>query len=258
MQRTSTAANSLSRASVLLPFALFVVGACQLLSGLDDFEHGGSGGVGAGEHGGNGAGGAAAGGAGGSGCHACQNNADCDGADPVCLRDACDCAQCGAPYKTAPDACSTANCPDGECTSGAPNPDFCLLTCDGMPAGAGGDPPPCMPGPAPITLDATRVPANLECKGPICDGRHVICKGPYPCFISCQAPDSCNGLTVECGDGPCTLECELDACVVANPPTLTCGPNVCRTTCQAATAKIHVNQGPTCEFVNENDTCTLE
>ncbi|MFQ5496062.1 MAG: hypothetical protein ACE5EX_11855, partial [Phycisphaerae bacterium] len=196
----------------------------------------------------------------------CNNNADCDDADP-CTDDSCDGAtgQCVNTFNTAP-------CDDGQfCTIS----DMCdgAGTCTGAPRDCSGTPgavPPCQPGSCNETLDQcelTNAPVGTACGNPAasqCDAADT-CDGAGSCsanlaaigaacgdatITECSGSDQCDGAgmcqpndfpnTTPCGSGADTDCTNPDLCNGAGvclpnhePAGMACGVQTVPTTCDA-------------------------
>jgi hypothetical protein len=100
----------------------------------------------------------------------------------------------------------------------------------------------CGDGGATINIPATRGPAVLTCTDPsTCKNVTFKCQGNYACTLVCSTDGGaypCEGSTLECADGPCTLSCGMMACggplpdggAAPVPTAIDCGPNSCNVT----------------------------
>ena len=222
----------LSRPRLLLWLGLVTLAGCQILSGLDDLQSGetvssnasssaSSGGSGGEGEGGEGEGGEA------EDCMPAPQPQPCmmgppQGCTGLCVENACllDCG--GGMPAPGCDLCTTPNPPQG-----CQNVDNGITQC----------------GPSEFA-SACLVTCSGDCSGEI---RCPIGEG-VACSIDCATPNSCANTVIKCGDGPCTVFCQQDAC--DSTTQVICGSDHCDVSCGGAA--IEINNQAACELSETN------
>ena len=98
------------------------------------------------------------------------------------------------------------------------------------------------------------LPCRVHCSFNDCLGTTVVCPPDgSACVIDCGS-GGCVDLTVQCGGGPCSLDC-ASAGTCSNA-VIDCGDNACSVICDAQTALPMWNAGNTCQL-NIGADCVL-
>jgi hypothetical protein len=84
----------------------------------------------------------------------------------------------------------------------------------------------------PCTLQSTNIltmagPLAIQCTDQTCKGVSFTCEGSNLCEVDCSGQNSCQGMTLTCGSGPCRLRCDMMAC---SNTTIACGSDACDVT----------------------------
>jgi hypothetical protein len=92
-------------------------------------------------------------------------------------------------------------------------------------------------------------PCYVECSGLSgCKNATVVCPTDnYVCEVTCPGPNNstCKGIQIQCGEGPCSLECSSRHWV-CDDADLICGTNTCEAICDGSSTP-DVICGDACE-----------
>ncbi len=145
------------------------------------------------------------------------------------------------------------NAPDAAAAVADANPVF------GADANPACDPDPVAPGagscPGDCTGGCTGTLCTIDCENNNCDGDDIVCPEDFDCLVICGGADHCDSGTItcppdygctvqctmgndacgdqqiECGAGPCLIECAPDTC---NGAQVNCGDGACGASCGAS------------------------
>lgn len=135
------------------------------------------------------------------------------------------CAEARVPSATqaCPAAC-TGGCADGVCT----------IVCSGSSCKDG------------VITCPEDLACLVRCEGAdACDTSEITCPAEYACTVTClKGVDTCGDVTLQCGAGPCAIQCGLEGTCTGS--AVNCGAGPCRATCEGKAA-LTVNCNGACE-----------